>query len=133
MLKFKTKQVVSLRDWDGLVESTYGRTYNFQQQDGCKDRGSVHLTIPEGGVEDYDYENDSVPEVVNGDEMGVSFAAWLARDPTQKLDTDDDWDRNNGLELFWQRNFYPNIQMVANDLHAKGLIPAGDYTIEIDW
>lgn len=24
-------------------------------------------------------------------------------------------------------------KMVANDLHAKGLIDAGDYTIDIDW
>lgn len=24
-------------EWDNLVSSTYGRVYNFQQQNGCKD------------------------------------------------------------------------------------------------
>lgn len=107
---------------------TYNRPYSFQQQDGCKERQRVNITIPD---HPYDYENDSVPEVVNGEEMGVSFKAWLERDPKQPL--------NSGrgdtfaLELFWERNFYPDVQMVANDLHAKGLINAGDYVIDIDW
>ena len=38
-----------------------------------------------------------------------------------------------GLQLFWERNFYPDVQMIANNLHAKGLIEAGDYVIDIDW
>lgn len=67
---------------------------------------------------------------VNGDEMGVSFKAWLERNPSQELPDDkNSW----SLELFWGRNFYPDVQMVANDLHAKGLIEAGDYVIDIDW
>lgn len=130
MLKYELKQVVSVQDWDALVESTYGRPYSFQQQDGCKARQTVDIIIPE---EAYDYENDTIPEEVNGEDMGVSFAAWLARDPAQKLDTEDDWDRERGLSLFWGRNFYPDVQMVANDLHAKGLIEAGEYSIVIDW
>lgn len=80
-----------------------------------------------------DYENDTIPEKVNGSEMGVSFAAWLARDPKQPLKTADKWDQGHGLELFWERNFYPDVSMVANDLHARGLLPAGKYTIIIDW
>ena len=83
---------------------------------------------------DYDdYENDSVPEEVNHDDMGVSFKAWLARDPAQQLDTKDDWERRHGLRLWWERNFYPDVQMLANDLHAKGLVEAGEYIINIDW
>jgi hypothetical protein len=35
--------------------------------------------------------------------------------------------------MWWDRNFYPNLQMVANDLHEKGLLAAGDYIISIDW
>lgn len=130
MLKFKTKQVISVQDWDDLVAETYKRPYSFQQQDGCKERGNFNITIPDGA---YDHENDTIPEEVNGDEMGVSFKAWLDRDPEQKLDTEDNWEREYGLELFWGRNFYPDVQMVANDLHSKGLIPAGEYVIEIDW
>lgn len=130
MIKVQNKQVVTMQDWDDLVVKTYGKPYCFQQQYGCQDRGNFSITIPDRAD---DYENDSIPEEVNGEEMGVSFAAWIARDPEQKLDTKDQWDRDHGLDLFWTRNFYPDIQMVANDLHAKGLIPAGKYVIEIDW
>jgi hypothetical protein len=127
MLEYKTVKVIDVNDWDKLVSDTYGRIYNFQQQDDCKERQHVPITIPD---EPYDYENDSIPEVVNGKEMGVSFKAWLERDPKQPLlDRDDKF----GLQLFWERNFYPDVQMIANDLHAKGLIEAGDYKINIDW
>lgn len=130
MIKIQTKQVIGVQDWDDLVIKTYGKPYSFQQQNGCQDRGNFPLRIPEGAE---DFENDTIPEEVNGEEMGVSFKAWLARDPEQKLDTEDEWERDHGIDLFWRRNFYPDIQMVANDLHAKGLIPAGKYVIEIDW
>jgi len=64
--------------------------------------------------------------------MGVSFKAWLKRDPKQKLSSKDDQD-SYSLMLWWERNFYPEIQMVVNDLYDKGLIEAGDYIINIDW
>ncbi len=131
MIKTKTVQMIEVQDWDQLIIDTYRRPYSFQQQNGCQDRGTVSITIPDECTDDY--ENDTIPEKVNGCEMGVSFAAWLARNPTQKLDTKDEWDRKHGLDLFWTRNFYPDLQTVANDLHAKGLIPAGEYTINIDW
>jgi hypothetical protein len=35
--------------------------------------------------------------------------------------------------MWWERNFYPVIEMVGNDLHRKGLIKAGEYTIDVDW
>ena len=127
MLEYKTVKVIDVNDWDTLVMETYGRPYNFQQQDDCKERQHVPITIPD---EPYDYENDTIPEVVNGDEMGVSFKAWLERDPKQPLPDRDD---TFGLQLFWERNFYPDVQMIANDLHAKGLVEAGDYEINIDW
>lgn len=131
MLKYSKQKVIDVEDWDDLVTETYKRPYNFQQQDGCKERQRVYLTIPTN--EPYDYENATISEIVNGDEMGVSFKAWLERDPKQSLDTGDKWDREYGLDLWWERNFYPNVQMVANDLHEKGLIEAGDYVIDIDW
>lgn len=130
MLKIKETKVIDIRDWDDLVTKTYNKPYSFQQQDDCKERGVHYLTVP-AVAEDYD--NDTLPEVVNHNEMGVSFKAWLARDPKQKLNSDDDWDREYGIDLWWERNFYPDIQMIANDLHSKGLIEAGDYIINIDW
>lgn len=127
MIRTRTEKLIDVQDWDNLVSETYGRVYSFQQQDGCKERQLVHITIPE---ECCDFENDTVPEIVNGDEMGVSFKAWLARDPKTPLP-----DRNDtfGLTLWWERNFYPDVQMVANDLYERGLIEAGDYLINIDW
>lgn len=127
MISTRTELVIDVSDWDKLVTETYGRPYSFQQQDGCKERQRVQITIPD---ETWEYDNDSILEEVNGAEMGVSFKAWLERDPKQELPNDkNSW----SLELFWERNFYPDVQMIANDLHAKGLIEAGSYVIDIDW
>ena len=127
-IKFETKKVISVRDWDELVKEVYGRPYNFQQQNGCKSRGTFDFEVPYAYGEDF--ENDTVKEVVNGPERGVSFAAWLARDPKKPLaDGRADW----GVELWWDRNFYPNVDMIINDLHAKGLLDEGEYSINIDW
>jgi len=127
-MKIRTEKVIDVSDWDALVEKTYGKPYSFQQQDGCQERGNFYLAVPEPSE---DYENDSLPEEVNHEEMGVSFKAWLNRDPKTPLasEREDDF----SIRLWWERNFYPNIQMIANDLHAKGLLEAGDYTINIDW
>ena len=127
MIRTRTEKLIDVQDWDNLVIETYGRPYSFQQQDGCKDRQLVSITVPD---ECDDFENDTVPEIVNGDEMGVSFKAWLARDPKTPLPDRDD---TFGLTLWWERNFYPDVQMIANDLYVKGLIEAGDYIINIDW
>ena len=121
--------MISLSDWDDLVTETYGRPYSFQQQDGCKDRGTVALKVPDVAS---DYKNDTVPESVNHDDMGVSFKAWLARDPKQKLSDPDD-QADYCISMWWERNFYPDVQMIANDLHSKGLLDAGEYVIDIDW
>lgn len=130
MLNIKNEKVIDLQDWDELVQETYGRIYDLQQQDGCQERKRIHITIPDVA---FDFENDSVPEIVNDPKMGVSFKAWLARDPNQPLDSPDEWDRKHGLSLWWNRNFYPELQTVANDLHARRLITEGDYVIDIDW
>lgn len=132
-MKIKTIQSIDVGDWDNLIEETYGRPYSYQQQDGCKSQGVDYITVP--CAHPCDHQNDTIPEKVNGDEMGVSFSAWLARDPKQLLDSEDEWAKEDGLglDLFWARNFYPCIDMLINDLHAKGLLPAGEYQIVIDW
>ena len=130
MLKTKKVNVIDVFDWDKLVEKTYGRTYSFQQQDGCKGRQRVRITVPEDHPEDY--SNDTVPEIVNHSKMGVSFKAWLERDPKQKLSNKGDQEEWS-LALWWERNFYPHVDMIINDLHAKGLLEEGEYEIDIDW
>jgi hypothetical protein len=127
-VKIKTEQIIEVSDWDKLVEKTYGRPYCFQQQDGCKSRGIFRFSVPDNYT--YDYKNNTIPEIVNGKKMGVSFEAWLARDPKQPI-AEQKYDYK--LNLWWERNFYPDFQMVANDLCNKGLLKAGNYIIEIDW
>lgn len=125
-MKIRTEKIIDVSDWDALVKTTYGRPYSFQQQDGCQNRGLVRFTVPDQAE---DHEQDSVPEVVNHATMGVSFAAWLKRDPKAPIaDDGTQW-----LDLWWERNFYPSFQVVANDLHSKGLLEAGSYAIDIDW
>ena len=125
-ISIKQINTITVQDFDELVRSTYGRPYSFQQQDDCKSRGLVAISVPEYPE---DYENSSVPEIVNHEDMGVSFSAWLARDPEQLLPNKD----KSSTKLWWYRNFYPNVSMIINDLHSKGLLPAGDYSIDIDW
>lgn len=127
-MKFLTVKSIDVQEWDKLVSEIYGRQYSFQQQDGCRERGTFSLQVPD---QDQDAKmNDSVPEIVNHRDMGVKFAAWLARDPKQPLaDRLDEF----GLRLWWHRNFYPDVQAVANDLHKKGLLEAGEYLVIIDW
>jgi hypothetical protein len=127
-MKIKKINQIEFEEWNNLIKKTYGRKYNFQQQDDCKSRGIFNIVIPS---DDHDSEmNDSIPEDINTSMMGVKFNIWLTRDT-------EEW---NGpkkdkafLDMFWERNFYPDIQTVANDLFKKGLIEAGEYQINIDW
>lgn len=110
--------MVDLRSLNNFVTQTYGRPYNFQQQDGCRSRGLFYFTVPDKYP--IDFKNDTVPDEVNKNEMGVSFAAWLACDLKM-------------LKHVWERSFYPDISMIVNDLHQRGLIDAGSYCVDIDW
>ena len=128
-MKFKSMNMINVNDWDDLVVETYGKPYSFQQQDGCKGRGTFEFTVPLQ-YEPYDFEDDNVPEIVNADEMGVSFEAWVARDPLQEIPLHHGMDFTH---LWWYRNFYPSVDMIIADLHKKGKLPDGDYCINIDW
>ena len=130
MIKTKNIKAINVSDWDELITTTYNKPYSFQQQDGCKDKGYVHIIVPKKYPEDY--KNDTIPEVVNHEKRGVSFKAWLERNPEQKL-TNKDNQHSWSLGLWWDRNFYPHVSMLINDLHIKGLLEAGEYDINIDW
>jgi len=124
----RTTTIIDVEEWDAIVKKEYNKPYSFQQQDGCKDRSTVYFSVPD---EDWlEFENDTIPEIVNGEEMGVSFAAWLARDPLQPIENQK---HDYELRLWWERNFYPGLQSIANDLYKKGILSAGDYGIKIDW
>ena len=134
MNEVRKVNMIEVQDWDNLVINTYGKPYSFQQQDGCQLRGIINITIPD--EEAYDDEmNESIPEMVNGPERGVKFDTWLGRDPNEPLKDENEKDGKEDwmIRLFWLRNFHPELQTVANNLHKKGLIEAGDYIINIDW
>ena len=125
---YTLRKVIDSSDWDELVTKTYGRPYSFQQQEGCRDRGVFCISVP-GKSEDASM-SDSVPEVADSSVKGVRFAQWLSRDPKQPLQ-DQEYDFE--LDIWWARNFYPDVHTLANDLHARGLLEAGDYDIVVDW
>ena len=127
---FKTVIQIDVCDWDDLVCKTYGREYSFQQQDGCKSRGIENISVPESLEEalEYDYENTTEDVLNRKREMGVRFEDWLAAD----LSLGSDYYKSCA-DLFWHRHFYPSVEMIAYDLFKRGLLPAGEYQIVIDW
>ena len=129
MIKYKEEKVIEVQVWNKFVEKTYGRTYSLQQQNGCMERQRIKIDVPSYYIND-DEMNDSIPEVVNGNEMGVKFDVWLNRDPKQPIPNQT---QDCELKLFWERNFYPDLDTIINDLYKKGLINEGKYTINIDW
>ena len=118
-------KVFSLQEWDNLVESTYNKPYSFQQQDGCKERGTFYFTVPIGYEDSEDYEDREPPESYKTSIMGVSFKSWLKHNISENPSLSE--------TLLWKRLFYPHVSMIINDLYKKGLIKEGDYIINIDW
>ena len=136
MLKSSTTKIVELHDWDQLVKETYNRPYSLQQQDGCMERQTIFLTIPDFEEEKFvkehlsKYIHDDIPEEINGNTMEVTLESWLKRDPSLRT---ENIKSNFDNQLFWHRNFYPHLQILANDLYKRGLIESGEYGIVIDW
>lgn len=130
MLKTQTVKQIDVDDWNSFVKKVYGKPYDFQQQDGCKERGVFYFEVPVNYL--HDYKNSELPEEVNHEEMGVSFEAWLKRSPEQKLN-DEEWDHPASIEMWWERNFYPDVSMIITDLHERDLLAEGDYMIDICW
>ena len=93
------------------------------------DRGSVGFTVPEDCSDEESEMRDAIPEEVNGEVMGVKFEVWLSRNPNKIAPFKKKYENM----LFWERNFYPLLQSVANDLHSRGLLDTGEYEINIDW
>lgn len=128
-MQIKKTNMIEESDFSELVQSTYGKPYRFQQQSGCMDRGTFELKIPSEYTSEEEMY-DEITEELNGELMGVKFEKWLERDPKQPV---GEYTDQPFIDIFWERNFYPDIYTLVNDLHAKGLIEAGDYIINIDW
>jgi hypothetical protein len=127
-MEYKTKKVIDEYDWNQLVIKTYGKPYTFQQQEGCMANNTFfELSIPCEFTNDED-AHEEIPEILETEIMGVKFDKWLARDPKQLINGQS-WE----TILWWERNFYPDIYTLANDMYEKGVIEKGEYIIKIDW
>jgi len=133
-LKISNVKHIELQDWNDFVTETYDRPYHFQQQEGCKSRGTFRFNVPLDDWPSEDYGvHDEIPETINGEVMCVKFDKWLERDPKEPLSHSDPSSIEFDLRLWWHRNFYPSIHMLIDDLHKKGLLEEGEYAIIIDW
>jgi len=120
MLKVSTRKFVELQDWNNFVREVYGKPYNLQQQDGCMGRGTFNITIPSQYAENYP----------DASYYGVSFDTWLNTTDEQLAEKIAPY---TDTLLHWHRKFYPSPEILANDLFNRGLIEAGEYSINIDW
>lgn len=103
-----------------LVTETYGRPYQLQQQgDMLAQESMTRATVPQ--EPDFDSDLPSLEE-------------WSSRDVDAQPEGESSWSEHAWRrDLWWQRKFYPDLQLVLNDLHARGLLPAGDYVIHTWW
>ena len=62
MLVYTNTKIVSLQDWDELVQKTYGRPYAFQQQYGCRSRGTYTINVPD--LPSY-YDYGKIQEIIH--------------------------------------------------------------------
>lgn len=129
-LRTNTIPTISVQDWNSFVTEVYGRPYNFQQQDGCRRRGTYTLNVYEQYEPEWNagYDRDTIEEDVNTREMCVSLKGWLARNPQQPLPNQE---CDYQLKFWWERNFYPDVEVLAQDLCHRGLLAAGEYLILI--
>lgn len=120
-LKFKQINQIDSGDFDKFIRSFYKKPYCIQQQNGCMSRGAIEFSIPLinddsilFNVELFDYLDD-LP----------SLQEWLLKDPSEKVEG------ITFLDIYWERDFYPKLSEILNDLYEKQKIVEGDYQIVI--
>lgn len=115
-------------DLNKLVTETFKKPYNFQQQDNCRAKQTISITVPIKSPTDF--SNKKIPYDLNSEKKGIAFENWLKNSPKKtKPKFDYSWENS----LFWLRNFYPHLDMVLNNLHEKKLIDSGTYNLIITW
>lgn len=147
-MKIETVHKIWESEFSDLVSEVYGRPYRLQQQGDCYAQDSIiEITATEE-----DYPDDWVPY-----EDEITLEKWLSADPNapirnprydqyrelalqhpgkgyEKLEKDE-WEGPGTTthDLYWEREFYPPLEDLVNDLCKKGKIPAGDYVIHVWW
>ena len=108
MISYREVRMIWELDFSKLVTETYGRPYSLQQQDPMLGQNEIiEVTVP-------DHPSVADPE--------QHFAEWLGREVEASPDV-----------LWWHREFYPELQVVLNDLRVRGLIEPGEYVIHAWW
>lgn len=129
MLEFRIEKVIDSSDLDALVVATYGKPFCFQQQDDCRDRGSYQFEVKsEPDLSDEFKGKTELDCGINGEDYGVDFQTWLNTKASDFYDGKPFYQ-----DLWFERNFYPDMVYLLSDLCKRGLIEAGRYTIEVDW
>lgn len=118
--------------WEGelskLIGKHYGKPYKIQQQGDMMSNDS-YFTVevgPDMEFEIDDWAADDTDEVIEAKAI-AQIAAWQAKEcPPEHKGTYSE-------ELWWEREGYMPYDILLWDLNRKGLIPAGDYLIEVMW
>jgi len=131
-MKVSTIRMVYVDDFNQFVTETYGRPYNFQQQEDRREKELLWIEVPTEKPVD-EFAGKDIPKDYSTKEMRVDFDIWVARDPKEQIKCPPDReDRSWTLLLWWERNFYPDINMILWDLYNRGLIESGEYYINMD-
>ena len=96
--------------FSSFVSQVYGRPYQLGRQSGGLPKDTtVEFTVP---AQEFGWS-------------GPSVAEWLAAPPPDDSDCQE--------TLRWEREFHPELEAIVNDLHARELLPAGEYLLEVWW
>lgn len=126
-LEYQNLRVIENYKWSEFISSVYNLPYNYQQQNECQNT-NFEFNIP-NDLEEEDLGSDSIPYEVNGKDECVKFDVWV----NSKLeDISKNFEYESDAVIFYNRNFYPSIFQILNDLYNRGLIEEGDYLIRID-
>ncbi|WP_043736189.1 hypothetical protein [Nocardia asiatica] len=106
-----TVTLIDENTFSALVSHLHARPYRLQQQgDGLPQNTIVKITVP----------------ALEHDWPGIPLAEWAA---TPIGDYTYPWQ----AETHWEREYYPCLEDVVNDLHARGLLAAGNYALHVRW
>ena len=113
-MNIKEVKLIWEHELNELITATYGRPYNYGRWQEMGQDTMTQVTVPEEADEPWEGGPPSLEE-------------WLAGEPPATLT--DAW----RIEQWWQTEYCPELQVVVNDLHARGLMPAGDYVMHVWW
>lgn len=145
----KTVYVVWEGELSRLIGKHYGKPYRIQQQGDMMSNDS-YFTVEVGPEMEFDLWSvrkfiegwDGYAPLEDADAAAVAaIAAWKESECPEEHKL---WDggrpaeiQENGYtypeELWWEREGYFDYNVLLWDLNRQGLIPTGDYLVEVMW